>query len=98
MIKLMCSDAPDTLAPPPGASSAQPIPGSVEELDAICAKVDALNEGSEEDREEAMRILQDNELNVNVSFPPEGLGENVQFRGEIFLFLLCVENKFFWSQ
>nr|CAB3244535.1 regulator of microtubule dynamics protein 3 [Phallusia mammillata] len=43
----------------------QPAPGSKEELDAICAKVDALYDGSEEDQEEAMRILQDNELNVN---------------------------------
>nr|XP_026690145.1 regulator of microtubule dynamics protein 3 [Ciona intestinalis] len=41
----------------------QPLPGSDEELNIICVKVDLLNEGTDEDREEAMRILQDNELN-----------------------------------
>uniref|UniRef100_H2Z5U2 Regulator of microtubule dynamics protein 1 n=1 Tax=Ciona savignyi TaxID=51511 RepID=H2Z5U2_CIOSA len=39
-----------------------PTPGSVEELNMICMKVDLLSEGSDEDKEEGMRILQDNEL------------------------------------
>lgn len=65
---MVCSIALDHLENNTDPNANQPVPGSKEELEAICTKVDVLYEGSEDDQEEAMRILQDNEMNVNVSW------------------------------
>ncbi|CAK8677631.1 unnamed protein product [Clavelina lepadiformis] len=58
----------DFALPPDTIASSQGKNEVVDDLDAICAKSDILCEGTEEDQEEAMRILQDNEINHQESW------------------------------